>query len=158
MNDLVKNDWGSDPDSTIRRLNTIAMDLQTLCDNQAVEIAWLRAFNADAEVQIAQLRDERDEAYAHIAKANSQREASDWELEEMRKFLNTLRAERDEAEANLHKAEEMLHRVYFASRIDVLMEGPRLSGWNRPELDRLWPELRDLVTTMEQREAEKPHE
>ena len=57
MNDLVKNDWGSDPDSTIRRLNTIAMDLQTLCDNQAVEIAWMRAFNTDAEAQIAQLRE-----------------------------------------------------------------------------------------------------
>ena len=54
-------------------------------------------------------------------------------------------------EARLAEAVEMLHRVYFASRIDVLMEGPRLSGWNRPELDRLWPELRDLVAKLEGR-------
>ena len=56
-----------------------------------------------------------------------------------------------QTEARLAEAVELLHKVYFASRIDVLMEGPRLSGWNRPELDRLWPELRDLVAKLEGR-------
>ena len=71
------------------------------------------------------------------------------EIERLRDLAHEQYAHADDLKARLAEAVEMLHRVYFASRIDVLMEGPRLSGWNRPELDRLWPELRDLVAKME---------
>lgn len=72
-------------------------------------------------------------------------------LEEERDALRANNDENAALEARLAEAEALLHRVYFASRIDVLMEGPRLQGWIRPELDRLWPDLRDLVAKLEQK-------
>lgn len=85
---------------------------------------------ADAAAEIERLRAEtvalRQSALQHVKEANRH-------------------------QARLAEAEALLHRVYFASRIDVLMEGPRLQGWSRPELDRLWPDLRDLVAKLEQK-------
>lgn len=58
-----------------------------------------------------------------------------------------------DAEARLAEAVEVLLDVNDAAQIDVLMEGPRLQGWRRSELDRLWPKLRAFLAKLGQ-----PHE
>ena len=59
------------------------------------------------------------------------------------------RHQRDAAEDKLREAVEVILDVNDAAQIDVRMEGPRLMGWNRSELDRAWPKLRAFLATME---------
>jgi hypothetical protein len=42
----------------------------------------------------------------------------------------------------LRMAYDLLRQqILDCARVDVLMEGPRLKGWNRSALDRLWKRL-----------------
>lgn len=91
----------------------------------------------EALVEIERLRAERDEAIRLRRAAEALSVRNDEEF--------------DALQARLAEAVEVLLDVNDAAQIDVLMEGPRLQGWRRSELDRLWPKLRAFLAKAEEK-------
>lgn len=152
MTDIVERlFWAHERPLTVKEAQEAAAEIERLRAEVARLVKsrnkWGQKYNQTLEkLKLAVWTDTEEVKAANEAATNAvvARDEAVREVSRLGRDLGT-------TQARLAEAVEMLHRVYFASRIDVLMEGPRLQGWNRPELDRLWPELRDLVAKLEQK-------
>ena len=55
------------------------------------------------------------------------------------------------AEGELAEAVEVVREFHDAAQIDAVMEGPRLTGWNRSALNRAWPKATAFLAKLEVR-------
>lgn len=58
-----------------------------------------------------------------------------------------------ETEARLREAVEVILEFSDAAQVDVLMDGPRLAGWNRSALNRAFQKLRAFLAKLEKTDA-----